>query len=38
MAAEPYDIVVGRKDLTDVQVIPASPVVVGTDQAHVVIE
>ena len=38
MAAEPYDIVVGRNDLTNVQVIPALPAVVGADQAHVAIE
>ena len=38
MAAEPYDIVVGRNDLTSVHVVPASPVVIGTDQVHVAIE
>lgn len=38
MAAEPYDIVVGRNDLTNVQVIPASRVAVGPDQLHVSIE
>ena len=38
MAAEPYDIVVGRNDLTNVRVAPASPVVVGADQVHVAIE
>ena len=38
MAAEPYDIVVGRNDLTDVQVVPALPVAIGADQVHVSIE
>jgi hypothetical protein len=38
MAAQPYDIVVGRNDLADVRVVPASPVVVGPDQVHVSIE
>ena len=38
MAAEPYDIVVGRNDLTSVQVVPASPVATGADQVHVAIE
>src|SRR5262245_63259855 len=38
MAAEPYDIVVGRNDLTNVRVAPASPVVIGADQVHVSIE
>jgi hypothetical protein len=38
MAAQPYDIVVGRNDLADVRVVPASPVAVGPDQVHVSIE
>lgn len=38
MAAEPYDIVVGRNDLTSVRVTPASPVAIGADQLHVSIE
>jgi Protein of unknown function (DUF2855) len=38
MAAKPYDIVVGRNDLANVRVDPASPVVIGADQVHVSIE
>lgn len=38
MAAEPYDIVVGRNDLTNVRVVPASPMQIGADQVHVSIE
>jgi hypothetical protein len=38
MAAEPYDIVVGRNDLSNVQVVPASPVAIGPDQLYVAIE
>ena len=38
MAAEPYDIVVGRNDLSDVRVVPASPMQIGADQVHVSIE
>jgi hypothetical protein len=38
MAAEPYDIVVDRKDFTKARVMPAAPVAVGPDQLHVVIE
>ena len=35
---EAYDIVVGRKDLADVQVIPSAPLVAGPGQVHVAIE
>ena len=38
MAAEPYDIVVGRNDLTNARVIPAAPLGLGADQVHVSIE
>jgi hypothetical protein len=38
MATEPYDIVVDRTDLANVQVILSAPVVVGPDQIHVSIE
>jgi hypothetical protein len=38
MAREPYDVVVDRRDLTNVQVIPSAPVVVGPDQVYVSIE
>lgn len=38
MAAEPYDIVVSRKDLTQVKVIPAAPAGIAADQVHVTIE
>ena len=38
MAAQPYDIVVGRSDLADVRVVPAVPPELGNDQIHVAIE
>src|SRR5262245_24985573 len=38
MAAEAYDIVVGRNDLADVHIVLASPVEIGQDQVHVAIE
>jgi hypothetical protein len=38
MAVEPYDIVVGRDDLTNARTAPAAPVVIGVDHVHVVIE
>jgi hypothetical protein len=38
MAAEPYDIVVDRKDLANVRAISAPPVAMGPGQVHVTIE
>lgn len=38
MAAQAYDIVVGRNNLAAVQVVPASPPAAGPDQLHVAIE
>jgi hypothetical protein len=38
MAAQPYDIVVGRNDLADVRVVSAPPPELGNDQIHVAIE
>jgi hypothetical protein len=38
VAAEPYNIVVDRKDLSDAHVLAAPPVAIGADQVHVRIE
>lgn len=38
MAPQTYDIVVGRNDLADVRIVPASPPEVAADQIHVSIE
>jgi hypothetical protein len=38
MAGEPYDIVVDRGDLANIQAVPSAPVVVGSGQVHVAIE